>query len=255
MSRKAFLPGCALPSYNPQAVEATIRHLKNIYPDLSVVQKCCGKPTIAVGQAEKFAERFAGLVEDIKYCEADEVIVACQSCMKTLKGCEDYKTTSLWELLPLIGLPKELVGKARDSDVVFSVHDSCSVRDYTGIHNGIRWTLAALGYKFVDPPGRARDMARCCGFGGMIVPVSPDIAQRVMRRRVDDFPTSKSVVYCAACRSSFMTVGADSWHILDLLFGDVVYENTPPPANVLASPLKAWGNRHKSKRLINTVMK
>jgi len=236
-------------------VEAVIKHLKNIYPDLSVVQKCCGKPTQAVGQAAKFEERFAGLVEDIKSCEAEEAIVACQSCMKTLAKGKGYKTTSLWELLPQIGLPKELVGKAKGSDVVFSVHDSCSVRDYTGIHDGIRWIVNELGYKQVDPEGRAREKARCCGFGGMVVPANPDVALRVMKRRVDDFPTEHIVVYCAACRQSFIKAGGKAWHILDLVFGDVVHANTPPPEDTLSKPLKAWRNRYRSKQLIKSAMR
>ncbi|MCL2616198.1 MAG: (Fe-S)-binding protein [Defluviitaleaceae bacterium] len=255
MSRKAFMPGCALPSYNPHNVEAMIKHLRKNFPDLSVVQKCCGKPTQAVGQAELFEERFAGLVADIKECEADEVIVACQSCMKTLAKCHDYETVSLWSLLPKIGLPPELVGKAKGSDVVFSVHDSCSVRDYTDIHEGIRWIISELGYKQADPEGRSHEKARCCGFGGMVVPANPSLAQRVMERRVADFPTEHIVVYCAACRRSMLQGGGKAWHILDLLFGDVVYASSPPPEDTLASPIKAWHNRYKSKQLIKSAMR
>ena len=218
MSRKVFLPGCALPSYSPENVALTIKFLKEKFPDLSVIQKCCGKPTKAVGQADLFKERFGGLVEDIKFCGGDEVIVACQSCMKTLSLRDDYKTTSLWELFPQIGLPPELVGKAKDSDVVFSVHDSCSVRSYTGIHDGIRWILSELGYKFVEPE-RTRGTTRCCGFGGMVVPANPDVAKRVMDRRVSDFETPQIVVYCAACRQSMIKAGGQAWHILDLIVG------------------------------------
>ena len=197
MPRKAFMPGCALASYNPENVAQTIKYLKSKFPDISVIQKCCGKPTKAVGQAELFNERFGSLLDDIKYCEADEVIVACQSCMKTLSEHDGYKTVSLWELLPEIGLPEELVGKAKDSDVVFSIQDSCSVRDYTGIHDGVRWILSELGYKFEEPE-RTRATTRCCGFGGMVVPANPDVAKRVMERRVADFPTKNIVTYCAA---------------------------------------------------------
>jgi len=254
MTRKGFLPGCALPSYNPSNVVATIRHLKNVFPDLSVIQKCCGKPTQAIGQTDLFYERTASLLADIKYCEIEELIVACQSCMKLLGKAEGFKTTSLWELFPQIGLPPELKGKAKNSDAVFSVHDSCSVRDYTGIHDGIRWILTELGYRFVEPE-RTRASTRCCGFGGMVVPANPDVAKRVMVRRVEDFSTDKIVVYCAACRASMLQGGGNAWHILDLLWGDVVYANTSPPENTLASPLKAWGNRRKSKSLIKAIMK
>jgi Fe-S oxidoreductase len=254
MSRKCFLPGCALPSYSPEAVAATVRHLKNKFPDLSVVQKCCGKPTKAVGQADLFKRRFAGLVEDIKDCEVEELIVACQSCMNTVAAYGEFRVISLWEMFPQIGLPPECVGKAKKSDLVFSVHDSCSVRDRTGLHDGIRWILSELGYQYGEPE-KTRGTTRCCGFGGMVVPANPDVARRVMERRVGDFTSDKIVVYCAACRQSMLQGGGQAWHILDLVWGDVVMKNTPPPQNVLASPLKAWGNRYKSKRLIKAAVK
>ena len=254
MSRKAFMPGCALPSYSPDNVAKTIKHLKTKFPDLSVVQKCCGKPTSAIGQGDKFKERFGSLVEDIKFCGADEVIVACQSCMKTLSACDEFKTTSLWELFPQIGLPAEVVGKAKDSDVVFSVHDSCSVRTYTGIHDGIRWILDQLGYKYVEPE-RTRGTTRCCGFGGMVVPANPDVAKRVMKRRVGDFTTPHIVTYCAACRQSMLSAGGKAWHILDLVWGDVVRSDSQCPEDVLASPVKAWRNRYRSKSLIKKTFR
>jgi len=254
MTRKGFLPGCALPSYNPQNVELTIKYLKTVFPDLSVIQKCCGKPTKAVGQVDLFNKRFDGLVRDVKDCEVDELIVACQSCMNILKGCNEFKTISLWELLPQIGLPSDVVGKAKNSDAVFSVQDSCSVRDRTGIHDGIRWILDELGYKRAEPE-RTRRTTRCCGFGGMVVPANPDVAKRVMKRRVEDFPTDKVVTYCAACRQSMLLGGAKAWHILDLVWSDVVHADTPSPEDTLSNPIKAWYNRFKSKQLIKAAIK
>lgn len=254
MSRKGFMPGCSLPSYNPEAVGKTVEYLKSVYPDLSVVQKCCGKPTAAIGQEEEFKVRFESLASDFRECNVDEVLVACQSCMKTVSKSGEFKVTSIWELLPEIGLPEEIRGKAKDSDVVFSVHDSCSIRDYTGIHDGIRWILNELGYKVAEPE-HTRENTRCCGFGGMIVPVNPEIAHKVMDRRVGDFPTDKIVTYCAACRQSMMIGGGDAWHILDLVWGPVVYSDSKPPEDVLSSPVKSWVNRFKSKQVMKKVLK
>jgi Fe-S oxidoreductase len=231
-----------------------MKYLKEKFPDISAVQKCCGKPTIAIGQEALFRKRFENLCDDIRFCNADEVIVACQSCMNTLKKCTDFKTVSLWELFPQIGLPEHLVGKAKDSDVVFSVHDSCSVRGYDGIHDGVRWILHELGYKTAEPE-KTRATTRCCGFGGMVVPANPDVAQRVMDRRKADFPTEHIVVYCAACRQSMMKAGGKAWHILDLLWGDVVKSDTKCPEDVLSSPLSAWKNRYRSKKQIKAAFR
>lgn len=247
------MPGCSLPSYNPEAVKKTAAYLKSVFPDMGAVQKCCGKPTVAIGQTELFRERYQQLQQDFDYTEAEEVIVACQSCYKLIKTNSHQKPVSLWKLFPKIGLPEELRGKAKQSDVVFTIHDSCSTRYEAELQDGIRWIMTELGYQ-ISEPTHTRENTRCCGFGGMVVPVNPDVATRVIQRRVDEFETEHVVVYCAACRASMMGVGTKSWHILDLIWGPVVMQFSDAPVNVLANPVKAWINRYKSKSALIKCM-
>ncbi len=254
MSKKAYMGGCALASYNPQLVLKTAEYLRTVYPDLAVIQKCCGKPTSAVGQEEKFKERFAGFNEDLAYIGCDELIVSCQSCYKIIKKNANVKVTSLWELLPQIGLPQEVVGKGKNSDIVFSLHDSCSIRPYAAIFDGIRWIVDQMGYQYVEPE-KTRETTRCCGFGGMIVPANPEVAKRVMARRVADFPTENVITYCAACRQSMLMGGAKAWHILDLVWGDVIKNGDTPPEDTLSQTMTAWGNRYKTKKGLNKMFK
>ncbi|MFV0519240.1 MAG: heterodisulfide reductase-related iron-sulfur binding cluster [Lachnospirales bacterium] len=253
MSRKGFMPGCSLPSYSPFGVQKTLEYLKTVYPDISAIQKCCGKPTLLIGQEEKFQERFNDLKCDIKNCDVDEMIVACQNCHKMLKTTDDFKTKSLWVTLQEIGIPKEEIGKGKGSDVVFAIHDSCSSREYPEIHNAIRYILNELGYKTVET-SKSMSNTRCCGFGGMIAPVNYELAQKVMERRVQDFESRYVVTYCAACRQAMIKGGAKSWHILDLIFGPVVYKNDDAPEDVLSNTVKAWSNRYKSKKNIIKTM-
>jgi len=251
--RMGFMPGCSLPSYSPENIARTMEYLKQKFPDLSAIQKCCGKPTKALGQAEVFEQRFGSLVEDIKACNIEQMIVACQNCLKTLRESKEFETVSLWELIPQIGLPKELKGKAKDSDVVFTIHDSCSAREESKLHDGVRWILNELGYKTVEPVN-TRENTRCCGFGGMVVPANPDLAQRVMNRRAQELPTEHIVVYCSACRSAMLTGGGKAWHLLDLVWGPVIYKGHQPPKNSLASPTMSWFNRFMSKRAITKII-
>lgn len=252
--RYGFMPGCSLPSYNPEAVTKTTAYLNSVFPNFSAVQKCCGKPTKAVGQYDLFKQRFADLQKDMDDVNIDEMIVACQSCKLTFDEASPTPTHSLWEIFPLIGLPEELRGKAKDSDIVFTIHDSCSTRHLLGLHDGVRWILNELGYKVIESK-YSREKTRCCGFGGMVVPANPEVADKVMKRRVETLESEYVVVYCSACRSSILKGGAKSWHILDLIWGPVVYENEKAPEDVLSSPLKAWMNRYKSKRGIAKTLR
>ncbi len=85
MSNKVFMPGCSLPSYSPEGVAAIASYLKEVFPEMGAVQKCCGKPTAAIGQTEKFKERYGQLQADFDKLDAQEVIVACQSCYGMIK--------------------------------------------------------------------------------------------------------------------------------------------------------------------------
>ncbi|MCV5341027.1 (Fe-S)-binding protein, partial [Escherichia coli] len=111
--------------------------LKEVFPEMGAVQKCCGKPTAAIGQTEKFKERYGQLQADFDKLDAQEVIVACQSCYGMIKKSGGtQKPVSLWKLLPEIGLPEALRGKAKNSDVVVTIHDSCSTRYEKELQDG-----------------------------------------------------------------------------------------------------------------------
>ncbi|MBK5242636.1 (Fe-S)-binding protein [Clostridium sp.] len=255
MKNIAFMPGCSLSSYSPKAVGNVLNYLKENFNNVTAIQKCCGMPTLVIGQSELFSSRYESLKEDIKYLDIYEIIVACQSCFMTLKEYSgSVKITSLWTLMPELGLPKEFRNKAKDSDIVFSIQDSCATRNNDDIHNGIRWILTELGYKYLESKN-SRENSLCCGQGGMISTVNPDVSRRMAQKIVSEFNTDYVVTYCAACRSSMYKVGKESYHILDLIFGPVVFKSTKGPPDILAMPIKAWTNRYKSKKIIKKIIK
>jgi len=253
-TKRVFIPGCSLPSYNPEAVKKALEYLQKKLPGTGAILKCCGKPTKALGQIDKFKERYGQFQAEIDKLGADEIIVACQSCYMTMtEYSPKQKVISLWQLLPEIGLPEEAVGKGKNSDVVFAIHDSCPTRNVSSIHDGIRWIMNELGYKVEEPP-HTRENTRCCGFGGMVVPANPDLALRVMQRRTSEMESDYVVAYCAACRESMVKGGKKAVHILDLIFGPVFTTKSEFPG-LPGSPVTSWVNRYKSKRNINKVLR
>ena len=248
-TKYVFFPGCSLPSYNPEAVGKALEHLQDkLGGEVGSLLKCCGKPTKALGQKNKFNERFASVQEELDKMGAETVIVACQSCMGIFADTAKQDVVSLWSLLPEIGLPKEQYGIGKDSDIVFNIHDSCSTRDRSDLHDGIRWIVDELGYK-VEELSNTRGTTRCCGFGGMVVPANPEVADKVMRRRAEETTTGHMISYCAACRQSMESGGADSLHILDLTFGGKYDSKEKQERNMGAA--KQWINRFKSKMELN----
>jgi Fe-S oxidoreductase len=239
--KRAFIPGCSLPSYNPHAVYNILEYLQEKLPGTSAILKCCGKPTKSLGQIEKFKERYESFQTEVDRLEATELIVACQNCYMIMsEHSPNQKVRSLWEVLPEIGLPESSKGIGKNSDIVFGIQDSCPTRNVPEIHDGMRWIMDELGYKYAEPP-HTKDLTRCCGLGGMVSPANPE-------------QTDYIVTYCAACRESMVRGGKKSIHILDLIFGGPWNSKSEFPG-VPASPITSWGNRYKSKVNINKLYK
>ncbi|MEX2445261.1 MAG: (Fe-S)-binding protein [Alkalispirochaeta sp.] len=251
-TKRVFFPGCSLPSYNPEAVRKTMEHLQERLPGTGAILKCCGKPTKALGQVDKFKERYAGVQQEFDRLGAEEIIVACQSCFLTLSEYSPkQKIRSLWTLLPEIGLPEASRGIGKESDLTFAIHDSCSTRYRTDIHEGIRWIMDELGYRYEEPP-HSKTSTLCCGFGGMVLPANPDLAQRVMKNRTSEVESEYMVTYCAACRMSMLMGGKTALHILDLIFGGPWNSQSTFPGS--GTTIESWKNRRKAKKGLQEVL-
>lgn len=44
--------------------------------------------------------------------------------------------------------------------------------------------------------------------------------------------------------------GGQAWHLLDLIFGDVIHQSDKSERHPLANPLLAWKNRYQSKKIV-----
>ncbi|GAA0731669.1 (Fe-S)-binding protein [Clostridium oceanicum] len=244
-TRVAFMPGCSLSSYNPQIVEKTKDFLSQHIKDIGIILNCCGKPTEAIGKQEKFKEKYKILETDIK--NVDEIITACSSCYSILlKHSKNIKVRSLWEVIPKIGIPEELKNVGKESEILFGIQDACTTRDSFNIHEGIRWILKELGYKFYEPI-HTKENTMCCGMGGMVFPANKNIAQKVIKRRAMEFKSDYVVTYCASCRQAMELGDKKSLHILDLIFGksfncDIDFKQKQ------LTIIKSWVNRYKTKK-------
>ncbi|MBM7711576.1 (Fe-S)-binding protein [Enterococcus xiangfangensis] len=247
-----FMAGCSLSSSSPKQVAQIIEYLQGYYPDLAVIQGCCGKPTRLIGQEQLFQERFSHLTDQVHQAEIDELIVACQGCIKTMTIQNQFPTASLWVKMAELGLPEEALGKAKDSDVVFSIQDSCPTKEMTEIHQAVRYLLDQLGYQVARNRLSGKNTL-CCGMGGMCGVTNPVLAKSFTEKRVQDFKTDHIVTYCASCTSAMILGGGQAWHLLDLIFGDVIYQEDNSPAHPLASPVKAWKNRYQSKKIVTKI--
>jgi NADPH-dependent glutamate synthase beta subunit-like oxidoreductase len=237
-SKRLFFTGCALPAVAPNHAITVYDELRKHYRGTGVLMYCCGAPADLMGMEQAFGEARDQMVRMIESVGAEELIAACPDCTHVLKeSLPELKVQTVWEALAgKWEPPREREG------VAISIHDSCKARHEPGIHASVRQLLGAGGAAVEDVEYKG-ELARCCGFGGMIYPVDPDLSQRVSRRRGDESPLPM-ITYCAGCRMALAGCGKEAIHILDFLLSpdwQAKAKARPPGA------LPRYANRLKTK--------
>jgi glutamate synthase (NADPH/NADH) small chain len=217
-SKRLFFTGCALPAVAPKATREVYDHLRTNYPGTGVLMHCCGAPVEVIGMEKEFSTTMDAVRRSMDEQGAEELLVACPDCYHTMhQGAPDLPLRFVWELLADSWQPPQ----KRAGEKV-AIHDSCKARHSPAVHDAVR-TLVGKGGAEVEDIDYARDMARCCGFGGMIYPVDDDLRQDISRRRADESQLPM-ITYCAGCRIALRSVGKDAVHILDFLLSENLEE-------------------------------
>ena len=243
-----FVPGCTIPAYKPELVEKVYAHLKEaLGDDVTAMLRCCGKVTKMIGQSDDFVLRNKIALDEIEKTGADTIITICPSCFVTfVQTATDKKVISYWDLMKeKIGLPKEVIGKGKNSDIIFNIHDSCVTRNVSSHHENIRWILEQLGYKY-EEMNNVKENTRCCGVGGMVCSSNPDLYKEIYMRRANDCTQDSVISYCGSCRGTLEAAGKDSLHILDLMFGNSYNESTFEKRSY-TSEKEMWEHRLETK--------
>ena len=102
----------------------------------------------------------------------------------------------------------------------------------------MRRLVADLGYR-AEEMAHNRERSICCGSGGMVPAVAPELARRMTDFRLSE-ATCDLVTYCASCRSRLAKTGHPTLHVLDLpAFQPGLAGDQNPAAAPLPNPLVA----------------
>jgi glutamate synthase (NADPH/NADH) small chain len=238
-SRRLFFTGCALPAVSPRNTLAVYEELRRALPGTGVLMYCCGAPAELIGMQEEFHHTCQAILEHAERLGAEELITACPDCTHTLKaGLPGLKVTTVWEALGDRWRPPAL----RTGERV-AIHDSCKAHHEPATHAAVRALAQAAGAT-VEDVEFSKEKARCCGFGGMIYPVDPELSKRITRRRAEE-SSLPMMTYCAGCHSALAGQGKEAIHILDFLLkpGDLRRIARRKPTGSLAR----YGNRLRAK--------
>ena len=94
-----------------------------------------------------------------------------------------------------------------------------------------------------------RERSICCGSGGMVPTVAPELAKRMTDFRLSE-ATRDLVTYCASCRARLAKTGHPTLHVLDLSFNPNWQQTKtqPPPHSLIR-----WWRRWRLKRHFRNI--
>ena len=208
-----FFPGCQLAGSSPGLVKTAYAGLMESH-GAGLMLACCGAPALWAGREDVFQTASDRLRRRWESLGRPAMVLACPSCLRTLRqGLPEAELETLWEfqarhgLLPGL-LPGPLPGP-------LSIMDPCAARTEPALRRAVRQTLEALGVATRELPRYSGELARCCGYGGLMHNANPPLAAEVAHRRADEDDTDY-VTYCAMCRDRLARAGKRVAHLLDL---------------------------------------
>lgn len=221
-----FFPGCALPGTRPAVTWDLFQRLRQGIPHLGVALDCCHKPSHDLGRQEYFQARFGRLREGLLAAGVRTVVTACPNCHKVfgLYG-QGLRVRSTWEVLA--EQPNAVPATPTGDSVV--VHDPCALRHATGVQEAVRTLLRARGLE-VAPMGHSGARTLCCGEGGGVGFLTPDLAHDWAKRRAKHAKGRTLVTYCAGCAAQLTRAGITVRHLGEVLLdsADTSAVSTPP---------------------------
>ncbi|GAB7022882.1 (Fe-S)-binding protein [Salidesulfovibrio brasiliensis] len=207
-----LFPGCTLPGTRPGTTTKLLRLLQNLVPSLGVMLDCCHKPSHDLGRREFFSKQFGAISHRLKERGIKRVLVACPNCFKVFRQYgEGLETVSVYEILADQGNEFEAA-----SSMAVSLHDPCPLRHEPQIHEAVRVLASRNGLDVVKSK-RKPSRTLCCGEGGTVAAVRPDLAGKWTERCSRQAGGNPIITYCAGC-AGFLSQKSSAYHLLDAMF-------------------------------------
>ncbi len=200
--------GCVA-SFYPRASQvalslvSALRRLGIAVTTLGEAEYCCGYPLEAAGFPDLAAEFRARNVAGWKELGVRLVVTSCPSCYYRFREAPEvaawggevmHHTVFLARLLEEGRLPLRQEGRGR-----VTYHDPCDLGRHSGIFAEPRLILRRLGYEVVELSHSGKE-ARCCGGGGNLQAVAPDLALTLAEARVQEALATGAGILVSACQ-------------------------------------------------------
>jgi len=185
-----FFPGCTLSSFAPELTRSAWTWLREQGLDVGFSDQCCGLPLKNIGLSNRSEAHLTKLRNNLVARGVKQIITACPNCFYHLRNnFDEIQVDSLYQLMDTAGV--QISGYEQ-----LTVHDSCPDRFEGEIGRSMR-SLLPIG-EITELPHHGTK-TRCCGAGGIVSMVAPQISNERAEQRLSEFHQS-GMKYCvSAC--------------------------------------------------------
>jgi heterodisulfide reductase subunit D len=167
---------------------------------------CCGFPLIAAGMKKKAEAMLQHNLEKVRGKGAERVIFSCPSCYQTWKDQFNAEIEIFHSTQFLKKLIDEGAINFKEKAMKVTYHDPCDLGRAGGIYEPPRDILKAIpGVELVEMEGN-RDQCKCCGGGGDLEMVNPDLSAALAQAKIDEIKATGADAVISACQQCIRTI-------------------------------------------------
>ena len=206
-----FFVGC-VSSFYPMAQKIPVnmaRILEHAGVDFTILggaEWCCGFPLIGSGMPDKIKALMDHNLEEIKRIGAREIIFTCPSCYHTWKHLYQPEVKLHHASQFLAGLIESRKIDLKPKEIKVTYHDPCDLGRNSGIFEEPRKVLTSIpGLSLVELPHN-RQLSMCCGGGGNLEMVNPELAAKVAQMKIDEIKATGADMVVSSCQQCLRTI-------------------------------------------------
>ena len=207
-----YFAGCMAsyePTLQPVAVQSA-RLLQEAGIDFAILgedEPCCMSKLKRMGDNAFFEEARKRVVQFTRM-GIDTIVVSCAGCYKGLHS--DY--AGLWPGAPKIMhlsqyldqlLKEGRLSLKRETSLLTTYHDPCHLGRHNQVYDQPRQVLRSIpGVELVEMP-RHRAFSSCCGMGGGLKTVSPELQHKMAAARVREAESTGAGAIVTPCQTCY----------------------------------------------------
>jgi heterodisulfide reductase subunit D len=167
---------------------------------------CCGYPLIGAGMPDRMESLMAHNLEKIKQTGAEKIVFTCPSCYHVWKTLyePEAETLSSSEMLETLITGGHI--RLKEMDVTVTYHDPCDLGRVSQVFEAPRNVLRSIpGLRLREMPNN-RQLATCCGGGGNLEMVDPELSGKVAQMKIDEILKTGADMVVSSCQQCLRTI-------------------------------------------------